>query len=31
MIKWNLKLIMSADNHELLIVRVELGLEARQK
>ena len=31
MMKWNLELITSADNLELLMLRVELGLEARQK
>ena len=30
-VKWNLVLITSADNLVLLIVRVELGLEPRQK
>jgi len=31
MMKWNLELITSADNLELLMLHVELGLEARQK
>ena len=30
-VKWNLVLITSADNLELLTVRVGLGLEPRQK
>ena len=30
-VKWNLVLITSADNLVLLIVRVERGLEPRQK
>jgi len=30
-VKWNLVLITSAENLELLIVRVEVGLDPRQK
>ena len=29
MVKWNLESLMSADNLELLMLRVELGLEPR--